>query len=519
MSENAIGRITIGGRTAEVVTTVGETLLSALAGAGLFVSAPCGGNGTCGHCRVIASGALSPMTEEERALLGDAVQSGVRLACRCRVCGDFSATLWEDTIRVEKTRVASASPSAERAGRYGLAVDVGTTTVAVCLCDGTAAIDVCGFRNPQSVFGADVIARVDKIMRDRAMLEKERRVLIAEIDRAARSLMQKHAVAPEAIRQVVLCGNTVMEHIAAGVDPSPIAVAPFRVPSRFGKAFSADAVGLSDLPNAEVYFAPCIASYVGGDITCGILVGGIPDGKTTLFLDVGTNGEIVLSAGGTLYACSAAAGPAFEGAQITCGMASERGAICGVSVRDGKLIFETIDGAPVRGICGSGILDLVACLLDLGALDETGRLITGDGSPVVKENNRTWIPLNEDGTLSFTGADVREVQLAKAAIAAGIRTLLHEANLSPEDVGRVVLAGGFGSHLRAASACRIGLIPASLCDKIESAGNTALAGAVGLLLGQNAKSDAADIAANTRYIELSSHAFFMEAYPEEMEFI
>ena len=250
--------------------------------------------------------------------------------------------------------------------------------------------------------------------------------------------------------------------------------------------------------------------YVGGDITAGLLFTGIRDRRgKSLFIDVGTNGEMALGDIDGIAACSVASGPAFEGAEISCGMPAAEGAVSAVELTDGGLQYEVIGGGEACGLCGSGLLDLVACLLELGYIDESGCLEE-----------------NEDGEAAFyltdkvfiTQRDVRQLQLAKAAVAAGIRLLLREGKLDCKELETVYLAGGFGNRLRVESAIRIGMLPSELSGRIIPAGNASLAGAEQVLLMPKARDALQDIQKNCRYIELSADAEFNEAFVEEMTF-
>lgn len=554
MASYISGTIENGKDRISVRAEVGTALLDVLRKAGVVISAPCGGNGTCGKCRVTAAGVLSEIKEEERRFLDrEELARGIRLACQCRVLGDFHIRLNDGSLHVEtayrKTISYTFSPmvnalrsavgttflwngvpldaGAPDAKNFGLAVDIGTTTVAVYLCDmDTGEIKgTRGFRNPQAAFGADVISRIDKIMKEPKVLQEEQRLVIDAIGASAAALCAVCGGTPSDIRAAVFCGNTVMQHIAAGIDPSSIACAPFTAPTLFGESIRACEIGLSVFSAAPVYFAPCFASYVGGDIACGMIAAGLDSSSdNVLFIDIGTNGEIGLSAKNGLYFCSAAAGPAFEGAHIECGMAGTVGAVSEIFLDGEGISYRTIGGASPSGICGSGIIDAAAVMLDAGLLDETGRIAgreeAGGYASYIGEDadgNPTFV-IDAEHSIYMTGKDIREIQLAKAAICAGIHTLLAKAGVALSEITSVVLAGGFGSHINKASACRIGLIPRELDGRIVSAGNTAGAGAVALLLGAEPRASAETICAKSDYTELSQNAYFMERYVEEMMF-
>lgn len=509
----------------EYTVGAGVTVLEALRSAGASIYAPCGGNGRCGKCKVRIYGALSKMDESEASkLTADEIRSGVRLSCRATLLGDAEAIVTSDDYGIltdGKTGKFDLSPLTESG--VGVAVDVGTTTVAVYLYDLETGkpLRATSFANPQSSYGGDVISRIDKIMKSKAALGEQRDLIIGAINAAVADACRKLGKSAKDVGACVVCGNTVMQSIAAGIDPSTIAVAPFTAPTLFSDAtFDAQKLGFDFRDGAVCMFAPCISSYVGGDISCGLVASSCDKATdNAVFLDVGTNGEIVLAANGELYACSAAAGPALEGAGIECGMGGVPGAISRIFF-DGDIKFETIGALPPRGICGSGIVDAIAVMLRCGAIDETGAFsdeYPENILPRIKEvasGDAFFI----DDAIYVSERDVRQIQLAKAAICAGINTLLAEAKITADDVSRLILAGGFGSKLDPESVCEIGLVPREFSGKITFAGNTAGMGAVALLLSGDARRRAAKLCGRTKYIELSSNAFFMENYIEQMSF-
>ncbi|MBR7162317.1 MAG: DUF4445 domain-containing protein, partial [Clostridia bacterium] len=488
---------------------------------------------------------LAFLSEEDR-------RNGVRLACMCRLLGDFEIMPSEMRMQVQlrsKTVSYTRAPmlTSERDGEetvffcdgterfrekdaksnLGLAVDVGTTTVAVYLCDleqGTVLASE-GMKNPQSIYGADVISRMDKIMKDPSLLAVQQKLICEAIHGAVLGMCEEKGLREADIRAAVICGNTVMQHIAAGINPVSIGVAPFRAPTLFGEEYHAHKLGLLSNPNAFAYFAPCFASYVGGDIACGMIAAGLDQCRErVLFVDVGTNGEIGLSTENGLYFCSAAAGPAFEGAHIACGMPGIPGAVGKVFLRDGKILYETVGGAPAIGICGSGVIDAVAVMLETGLLDETGLIAekdeAGDFASYIEEDEdgNSVFMLDKEKNIFICARDIREIQLAKAAICAGADTLLHNAGISADGLSRVIIAGGFGSHLRAESLCRIGMLPISDSGKIEMIGNAAGMGAIAVLLGSEPREAAKTVCAKSEYTELSGCEYFMEKYIDEMMF-
>ncbi|MBR0235494.1 MAG: DUF4445 domain-containing protein [Clostridia bacterium] len=500
---------------------IGTTIIDALKAENIALDAPCGGGGKCGKCKVVARGAITSPDEAEAAHLSkEELSHGVRLGCRAKITGDCTVQLCAKEMKIETGGALPNLPYSPICTGLGVAVDVGTTTVAVYLCDLDRGemIGVKSFKNPQSSYGADVITRAQKIDEDNAALRSQQKILIDAINSAVARLCDKLYKSINQINICIICGNTIMQHIAAGIDPTPISKAPFTVPTYFENySVIASSVGLDLSPNAVCAFAPCLASYIGGDISCGIVAAGIDQAKeTTLFLDVGTNGEIALSHGGKIYLCSAAAGPAFEGAHIECGMPGTEGAISHITY-DGAINCQTIGGT-ARGICGSGLIDAVAIMIKRGIIDEGGAFSGeyGDMAKNVDEirgNDAFFVADN----VYITGKDVREVQLAKAAICAGINIIMKEAGISARDVGHVVLAGGFGSHLDGDSIKTVGLIPRE-CGEITFAGNTAGVGAVALLMFEQARQRIAKIRVNSIYVELSNRPDFMDEFMDQMAF-
>lgn len=378
--------------------------------------------------------------------------------------------------------------------KVGVAIDIGTTTVALYVVDLDTGekLRTVGGMNAQAPYGADVTSRISYCMSNGH--EKLTQLIREQID----GMLAGGGILDVPPSEIVIAGNTIMQHLAAGYSPVSMGAAPFTPMSLFGETLPA----WDSLPvrkNASIYYTPAISAYVGGDITAGLLAAGFEDiEESALFIDIGTNGEIVLKHKGTYYCCAAAAGPAFEGAEISMGMAAVEGAIDHVwQGQGGNIEYSVIGGgAEPKGLCGSGLLDLLAVLLETGAVDETGRLI-GAG-------------------IYMTAADIRKLQLAKAAIAGGIQVLLHYAGIKESDISMLALAGGFGSYLDPRSAARIGLFPKALLPVARSYGNTAGEGAVMALCDEASRATLEDIRKRCEYIELSSNALFNDKFTEEL---
>ncbi len=529
---------------------------------------PCGGRHACGKCMVYAEGSFAAPSETEQKLLGaERLAQGIRLACFLEAVpdGKIDALRQEadgdETICVstpsaptvayaagmspaQPSERASAAPSAEAAPgarlyrHLGAAVDIGTTTIAAALYREGRAVGTMGAWNPQSVFGADVISRME------ASLEGKADKLAAIVREAVACLLTELAEhageSAEAIETVIITGNTSMLYFLTQKDPRCLSRAPFEADELFGWWTIGEALDLS-CRKADVYLPRCMSAFVGADITTAILGSGLTEtdripgadgsrkeaaaaidtnvscgemdgvsaarsGRSRLMVDVGTNGEIVLFHKERLICCATAAGPAFEGAGLSCGMRGVAGAIDHVNWENGSWKVHVIgdrEASTAEGICGSGVIDGVAGLLESGLLEDTGYL----------EEDVCFA-----GNVGLTAEDIREVQLAKGAIRAGMETLLAEEKIDAAGLEGLYVAGGFGSYMSAKSAERIGLFPKIDLSRIKICGNAALAGAVRILHDRRLEKEATALAERAKTINLGSSAKFQEFYMEYMMF-
>ena len=477
------------------------------------VEFPCGGVGRCRGCRVrVASGVLDPAPEDLRAFTPEQILNGWRLCCRARAQGSLTLDVaqWESVILADD----SPYPFEPREG-IGIAVDVGTTTLAAQLVDleRGRVLAVQTALNPQARFGADVMSRIDFAL-NHGKADELREQLRKEIGNLVDRLVRCSRQSPGAIREIVLVGNTVMHHLFCGLDTTPLAHHPYHAiedgewSSTAGSLnWCGDGVGSESMPEeTPVRFLPCLGGFVGSDLLSGILATGMhQQEEQTLLVDLGTNGELVLGNRHGWLCASTAAGPAFEGARISCGMRADTGAVCEVNIAHKLLDCRVIGGGRARGICGSGLVDAVAGALDLGWIDPSGRFSMG-----------STLPLCPGVTL--IQSDLRELQLAKAAIAAGIQVLLKEAGIAVEQLKTVWLAGAFGNYLNRDRARRIGLLPFA-SETVFAAGNTALRGAkIALGLGPQGAQLLSYIRTRTRHVPLNDHAEFMDAFVDSMSF-
>ncbi|HEY3734295.1 MAG TPA: ASKHA domain-containing protein, partial [Streptosporangiaceae bacterium] len=397
--------------------------------------------------------------------------------------------------------------------RYGIAFDLGTTTVVATLLDlstGTpVAVD--SMLNKQQPFGADVITRISATMMDPAALDKLRALAQETLAELAANVCEAAGVAPHHVYEIAVAGNATMTHIALGIDPEPLGMAPFIMSTRLYPEVLASDLGVAAHERARAVVFPAFGAYVGGDITAGLLASGMDrDPRVRLFVDIGTNCEIVLGNRDWLLATAAPAGPAFEGAAIRCGMRAAPGAIEVVTMTPDSLDCKVIGDGPPEGLCGSGLVDAVTGLVKVGLLDGSGRFLPVDeavekapglADRLTKIGAERVFMLTGDVYLSQR--DVRELQFAKAAIATGWRILLEEAGLTEADVKQVLLAGSFGSYLSPASAIRIGLVPRVPVQRVVSAGNVAGEGAKMALLSLRERAGGLALLEEVRYVELS----------------
>ncbi len=419
--------------------------------------------------------------------------------------------------------------------RYGLVFDLGTSTLVgklISLLDGRE-LAVASCLNGQARHGADVISRLQFVREHPDGLGKLNRLMLKDLQRMIQRLLRVAGLVPEDIFVAVACGNPTMTHLLLGIPPGAIAESPFRPAVTDGLVLKAGQVGLSLAPEALLYVLPCKSGYIGGDLIATMLASGAwrrgqPLG---LGLDLGTNGEVFLGSRGRMLTCSAAAGPALEGSKISYGMIARTGAIESVRSEEHGLAYRTIGNVKPRGLCGSGLVDLVAVLLHWGVIDHEG-LITEPGPDIppwlaerVEPDGEVlhFVVAREDEAFEgrpvyLSQRDVRELQLAKAAVAAGVRILMNELGVLPGDLQRVYLAGALGNYVNAYSAMRVGLLPMVDPEAIRSLGNAAGTGAAMALLSRGHWRLCCALARSIEHVELSSRRDFNDYFVEHIDF-
>lgn len=466
----------------------GADLLTVLRIGGLAPDAPCGGVGRCGKCTVLLEGAAVP-------------------ACRTVVDRDMTVSLPEAAAgRILAAGVDSwGILSPVRAG-YLLALDIGTTTVVGYLLDGQTGGELAceSRRNPQTAFGADVISRIRHALN--GQMEALTEAIRGCVEEMTHSLCRTAGIRPGEIGVVSMVGNPAMQQLFLGISPENLARIPFA--PVLTRAETAEAGNyLPVWENAALLIVPDVSGFVGADTVACVLATRLDEQEEmTLLVDIGTNGEMVLGSRHRMTACSTAAGPALEGANIQFGMRGQTGAIDHVRMENGQIKYSVIGGGEALGICGSGLIDAVAVALEAGWLNGRGKI----------QNGERVIRLTED--IFLTQEDIREVQMAKGAIAAGIGLMAAHLGISLGDIGKVYLAGAFGTYMDPASACRIGLLPAELEGKITAVGNAAGSGAKRLARSEAELAHVQALVSQIEFLELAAMPEFRRCFAQNMRF-
>lgn len=517
--------------------TIGELLLRQ----GIYIDQPCGGTGLCGKCRVIISGTIPEPTSKEKIIFSrEELSSGFRLACQTKASGDMKITIpAQDSQSIKVLDTFENSNNTGTACRLdngsGIAVDIGTTTIVAYLVDlGTGmTLAASSAINPQTSFGADVISRISYIGDDPEKLSELQRAVMKQINVLIKEVFSKTGRKPSAKDSIVVAGNTTMEHILAGISPESIGKSPFKPQFYDSIEFDASELGIEAENDVKVKLMPNIHGFVGGDIVSGIIYSGMHNtDELSLLIDIGTNNEMAFGNCDFMLCCSAAAGPALEGAKIKMGMRAAPGAIDSVKINGSGIKITTINDMPPLGICGSGLVDAISELLKAGVITKSGRFAKKEDIPAANLSERLTGTHGKD--ISFVIAregehgqnpeivliqkDIREIQLAKGAIAAGVEILLNLAGKKLDDIKNVYLAGAFGNYIDIENAVRISILPDVARERIHPIGNSAGAGACLMLKDPSLWDTAANIIKKAEHIELASHKDFQEIFIGNMSF-
>lgn len=437
---------------------------------------------------------------------------------------EFELTLTNEGSKVLDLEAGNTSQSL-----YGLAIDIGTTTLAGYLLSLSTGqeLAVRSQMNPQKSFGADVISRIKRVHdQGEAGLKELHEAVVSGINTLIRQLCGAAKINADHIYKITVAGNPTMLHLFTAVDPSQIDHSPYIPVLRDGLVLSAEELRLEANPRAQVYVLPAVSGYVGADIMAGVLFTGLHQSdKLSLFVDIGTNAEIVVGNREKMLTCSTPAGPAFEGAAIKYGMNAIPGAISHISLNNGsEPELEVIGGGIPQGICGSGLIDLVAELRKVGLINKRGNLLHQAGLPYIERvtlgerGQPQFLVTNADRPIYLTQQDIRELQLAKGAVQSGVEVILREWGAAPEDIDVVYLAGAFGSYIRRESVLRLGMLPPFPLEKIKVMGNAAGQGAKLCLLNTEKSVDIQELVQQIEYFELSYYKTFSDVFVQSMYF-
>ena len=463
-------------------------LLEVLRDHGMDPDAPCGGNGSCGKCRVTVDGVE-------------------RLACRTSVDRDMTVILpREAELHVLRSGIESKRRMDPGRAGYLLAFDIGTTSVVCFLLDGKTGRELAAssMRNPQTAFGADVISRIQAALG--GTMEAQTGAIRQGMTSLVHQVCGEAGISPEAVGVVSVVGNPAMQQLFLGIRPENLAAVPFTPVLTEAKAVPCSGI-LPVCANAELLIVPDLSGYLGADtVGCVLATELYRKEELTLLVDIGTNGEMVLGNRHRMIACATAAGPALEGANIRFGMRAAGGAIDHVWLENGEVRCSVIGGGAAKGICGSGLIDAVAVGLELGLLNKRGRIVNDDHI------------FRLTGEVSLTQEDIRQVQLAKGAIRAGIELMAGQLGVGVDEIQKAQLAGAFGSCLDPKNACRVGLLPEVLLDRIESVGNAAGSGAKLLACDRQKLQLTQELTRRIEFLELASLREFPKTFAKAMNF-
>ena len=517
--------------------TIGELLIRN----GVYIDQPCGGTGLCGKCMVILKGILpEPTVKEKRIFSKEELASGLRLACQTKASGGMSVSIPvqdSQSIKVLDSfeETGSAKTYSDSKVGNGIAVDIGTTTIVAYLVDmGTGkTLAASSAINPQTAFGADVISRISYIGDDPEKLLELQKAAVRQINDLIKDLFAKTGRSATKEDLIVIAGNATMEHIFAGISPESIGRSPFEPQFYESIEFTASELGIEMESSVKVRLMPNIFGFIGGDIVSGIIYSGMHNtDELSLLVDIGTNNEMVLGNKDFMYCCSAAAGPALEGAKIKMGMRAAPGAIESVKIDSSGIKITTINDKPPLGLCGSGLVDAISELLKAGVITKSGRFakkeeitdtnlserLTGTHG---KDISFVIVRKGEQGQnpkIELIQKDIREIQLAKGAIAAGVEILLDIAGKKTEDIKNVYLAGAFGNYIDIENAVRISILPDVPKERVRPIGNSAGAGACLMLKEPGLWETAAGLINKAEHIELASHKDFQDIFIRNLSF-
>ncbi|WP_019118324.1 ASKHA domain-containing protein [Anaerococcus obesiensis] len=514
----------------KIIDSKGKNILESLLANNIKIDNFCNGKGTCGKCKIkILKGELNPISlSEKSSLTDDEIKNGIRLACLTFPKSDLRIKTINNDLDFKILDYGEIPDFEMKFDKgFGLALDIGTTSLAMYLVDlsNGKIIDKISSINSQVKYGLDVMTRISfeyENENGKNLLQDE---IIISINNLIDELVNKNEIERSQIKKLVIGANTTMLHMLVGVDAKSLGKFPYKAKFLNSLKINSKDLGLN-IP-AKVYTLPNISAFVGSDVVAGIFLTDLKNQKNTLFIDIGTNGEIVLKTKDKLYATSTAAGPALEGMNISCGMRAESGAIDSVKIQDENINFSTIYKKKPRGICGSGLLSLVSQIIEKDFVNKRGRIL--DPKKLDKEDYRRKfikedskrkriIILDSKENIYISQKDIRQVQLAKGAILSGFLILLEKENIEIEDLNSVIIAGGFGSHLKKEDLTEVGILPKKVEEKIRYVGNSSLIGAYMALMNENIIRKMEELSQNITYLDLATSENYERKFAKAMQF-
>lgn len=512
----------------------GVNLLHTLLEQGVFVDNPCNGTGVCRKCKVrIISGDISALSAtEENLLSATELTEGIRLACMTEVLGDIELeTLQKERKHEVLTQgyMPDFQPDTFDNG-YGIAIDIGTTTVVTSLIDLKSGNELANASmiNTQKQYGLDVLTRITyEYEHPENGIQKLQSILVESLNHMIDSVCIDAKIMPSQLCEIVVAANCTMTHMLLGIDARSIGRAPYQPAFLNAQTRLAGDIGIRAGADTHLYCLPQVSAYIGADIVAGTYVCKLQKEKgNVLFIDIGTNGEIVLAHAGRLLCCSCAAGPALEGMNISCGMRAAEGAIEEIQIENDGIHLTTIGNQQPVGICGSGILAAIRELLRTGILKKSGAFIKKESLPdsdyrysmIRKNGTKREFILKEHPELIVTQGDVRQVQLAKGAILSGFTALLKKAGIRMEELDKVMIAGQFGAHLPEESLIGTGILPEEVRGKLVYVGNSSKTGAYMALMSQKVRQEMEELSEDMEYMELAETENYERIFSESMIF-
>jgi uncharacterized 2Fe-2S/4Fe-4S cluster protein (DUF4445 family) len=512
----------------------GDNLLNVLLCAGVYVNNPCNGSGTCGKCKVrIRAGEIAAAAETEKKLLRtEELTSGIRLSCMVEVHGDIEVELLQKELK-HKVLTNGFVPEFEKdiyEEGYGIAIDIGTTTVVTALIDlkQREELEVTSIINAQKIYGLDVLTRITyEYEHEEAGILELQKAMVDSINEMIAEVCRVAYISADMIREVDVAANCTMMHMLLGVDARPIGRAPYQPVFLESKNLLAKDIGICAGVGTKLYCLPHVSAYIGADIVAGAYVCELSKEQgNVLFIDIGTNGEIVLSSKGKLLCCSCAAGPALEGMNISSGMRAAEGAVEDLTIEQDGIRLVTIENQKPQGICGSGILAVIREMLRNGIIKKSGVFIKKEQ---LDETDYRYAMIRMNGTkrelllhhtpeLVVTQGDVRQVQLAKGAILSGFLALLKKAGITMNELDKVMIAGQFGTHLPEESLIGTGILPAEVQGKLVYVGNASKTGAYMALMSKKARMEMEKLAGEMEYMELAETEDYEKLFSDSMIF-